>query len=75
MKKPFGDSSVFPDFSDFSNLPVPPAACPATVFSPGAASSQTTPDPGPTIGSPILVPDEELEAEAAFAASGSGGTG
>ncbi|OKO68562.1 hypothetical protein AC629_42020, partial [Bradyrhizobium sp. NAS80.1] len=33
------------------------------------------PDPGPTVGSPIIIPDEERDAEAAFAASGPGGPG
>src|SRR6476660_4566691 len=31
--------------------------------------------PAPVLGAPIDVPAEELEAEAAFAASGTGGTG
>jgi hypothetical protein len=65
MKNPFDDSSGFADSSGFVIA--------------GAHSSGTviggTADPAPVLGAPIAVPEEELEAEAAVAASGNGGPG
>jgi 20S proteasome alpha/beta subunit len=64
MKKPLDDSF---DSSDFvftgltPSMPMAPPPAPA-------------PDAGPATGSPIEVSDEVREAEAAYAASGSGGT-
>jgi hypothetical protein len=65
MKHLSDDSSSFADSSDFV-FATPPAQSASTVVG-------GTPAPG--LGGPIDVPQEELQAEAAFAASGTGGTG
>src|SRR5690242_12418768 len=64
MKNPFDDSF------DVSNLVIvaPPA------HDPGIATHGAS-DPAPALGAPIDVPQEELQAEALVAASGSGGPG
>ena len=63
MKKPSDENS---DLSDFF------LTAPAAVSGSGTGAA---PDSGPATGSPIEVPEEELAAEAAFAASGPGGPG
>jgi serralysin len=62
MKNPFGDNF---DFSDFFVAP----------HTDSSGSLGGTPPPPSVLGAPIIVPDEELKAEAAVAVSGSGGPG
>ena len=67
MKKPSDDSL---DFSDLF------LASPTSVYGGGPDHGPNPgPNPGPATGSPIVVPQETLEAEAAVAASGPGGAG
>jgi serralysin len=65
MKRLSDDSYGFADSPDFVF-----AAAPAQGASTGAGGT-----PAPVLGAPIDVPQEVLEAEAAFAASGTGGAG
>jgi len=66
MKKPYDISDNGFDSSDFFA---------AALNSAAGRGGDGAPDQGPATGSPVAVPEEELEAEAAIAQSGPGGAG